>query len=186
MGVRKKVGEINQKMGLSIDALTKEFAGVRAGRASAALLEPVKIDAYGALMPLTQVGTVSAADPRVLVVSVWDSGLVRAVEKAIRDCGGNFNPMIDGQSVRVPIPALSEERRAELAKLTAKYAEETKIALRNIRKEGMNLIKNLEKNNEINEDEMHELSAEIEVLTKNSSATVVTMLANKQKDITKI
>lgn len=186
MDVDKRLEKINQKMKLSIDALAKDFSGVRAGRASAAILEPVKVDAYGALMPLNQVGTVSASDPRVLLVNVWDRGLVKAVEKAIRECGANFNPMIDGQTVRVPVPALSEERRAELAKLVAKYAEETKIALRNVRKEAMTLIKNLEKNDEISEDEMHELSDEVEDLTKKHTAVVSAMLVEKQKDIIKI
>ena len=114
-------------MEISIDAFSKEISGIRAGRASTTLLEPVKVEAYGSFMPLSQVGTVSAPDARMLVVNVWDRSLVKNVEKAIRESGANLNPAVDGQTVRVPIPPLSEERRQELSKLAAKYAEEAKI-----------------------------------------------------------
>ncbi len=186
MNFDKRLDQFNNKMTLSVEALMKEFSGIRAGRASAALLEPIKVEAYGSLMPLNQVGTISSPDARMLLVGVWDKGLVKAVEAAIRDCGANLNPIIDGQNIRVPIPPLSEERRQELAKLASKYAEDTKIALRNIRREAIDHVKLLEKEHEINEDEMHKLSEEIQELINHHSKHIDTLLASKQKDIMQI
>jgi ribosome recycling factor len=173
-------------MSLTIEALSKELSGIRAGRASVALLEPIKVEAYGTSMPMNQVGVISAPDPRTLSVNVWDKELVKNVERAIRDSGANLNPVIDGQIVRVPIPPLSDERRQELSKLASKYAEESKISVRNVRRDAMDFIKNLEKNNDIGEDEMHKLSDSIQDLTNDFSKQVDVKLLEKQKDITQI
>jgi ribosome recycling factor len=174
------------KMELSIEALGKELAGIRAGRATVALLEPVKVEAYGSMMPLNQVASVSAPDARMLSVNVWDKGMVKAVEKAIRECGANLNPAVEGQTIRVPIPPLSEERRQELSKLAGKYAEEAKIAVRNIRRDAMDLIKQLEKDGEIGEDVMHKLSDAVQELTNEFSKNIENALATRQKEITQI
>jgi ribosome recycling factor len=175
-----------KKMELSVESFVKELSGIRAGRASAALLESVKVDAYGSLMPLNQVGSVSVPDPRVLSVNVWDKGLVKAAEKAIRECGANLNPAVEGSVIRVPIPPLSEERRQELSKLAAKYAEDARIAIRNVRRDGMEFVKRLEKDGEIGEDQMHKLSDAIQDITGEFSKQVDTILSAKQKDITQI
>lgn len=186
MSFDSRLEQFKNKMELSLDALSKELSGIRAGRASTALLEPIKVEAYGSLMPMSQVGTVSSPDPRMLSVSVWDKELVKSVEKAIRECGANLNPSIDGQTVRVPIPPLSDERRQELSKLAAKYAEDAKVAMRNIRREAMDFVKQLEKDNEIGEDEMRKLSDSVQDLTNEFSKKVDTLLATKQKDIVQI
>lgn len=181
-----RLSQFKNKMELSIDAFSREISGIRAGRASTTLLEPVKVDAYGSLMPLSQVGTISAPDARMLVVNVWDRSLVKCVEKAIRESGANLNPAVDGQTVRVPIPPLSEERRHELSKLVAKYAEESKIAIRNVRRDAMDAIKKQEKNGEISEDDMKHLSDDIQNLTNDFTKKIETMLETKQKDIMQI
>jgi ribosome recycling factor len=173
-------------MELSLEGLSKELSGIRAGRAFTALLEPIKVEAYGVLTPMNQVGTISAPDARLLSVNVWDKGLVKSVEKAIRESGANLNPVIDGQVVKVPIPPLSNERRTELSKLAGKYAEDSKIAIRNIRRDAMDFIKALEKNNEIGEDEMKRLSNTVQELTDDFSKQIDAVLAAKQKDITQI
>lgn len=173
-------------MELSIEAFSKEISGIRAGRASTTLLEPIKVEAYGSLMPLAQVGTISAPDARMLVVNVWDRGLIKSVEKAIRESGTNLNPAVDGQTVRVPIPPLSEERRHELSKLTAKYAEEAKVAIRNIRRDAMDTIKKQEKDGEISEDDLKRLSTDIQSLTDDYTKKIETILETKQKDIMQI
>ncbi|MDO4974840.1 MAG: ribosome recycling factor [Alphaproteobacteria bacterium] len=186
MSLDSRLEQFKNKMDLSINSFSKDLSGIRAGRASTALLEPIKVEAYGSLMPMNQVGAISAPDPKLLTVIVWDRGLVKSVEKAIRDCGANLNPSVDGQTVRVPIPPLSDERRQELSKLASKYAEESKVAIRNIRREAMDFIKQLEKNNEISEDDMHKLSDSIQDLTNESSKKIDTLLAQKQKDILQI
>lgn len=181
-----RLKQFKDKMELSIDAFSKEISGIRAGRASSALLEPIKVEAYGSLMPLAQVGTVSAPDARMLVVNVWDRGLVKNVEKAIRESGANLNPAVDGQTIRVPIPPLSEERRQELSKLAAKYAEESKVAIRNIRRDAMDSIKKQQKDGEISEDDMMRLSDDVQNLTNDCSKEIETLLETKQKDIMQI
>ncbi|MDR0744464.1 MAG: ribosome recycling factor [Holosporales bacterium] len=186
MSLDSRLDPFKTKMILSLDTLSKDLAGIRAGRASAALLEPIKIDAYGSLLPINQVGAISAMDARMLSVSVWDKGLVKAVEKAIRDCGANLNPTVDGQTIKVPIPPLSEERRKELAKLVSKYAEDTKIAIRNIRRDAMELVKQLEKSGEISEDEMRKLSSSVQELTDDYSKQIDSLASTKQKTIMQI
>ena len=178
--------QFQNKMEHTVEAFSKEVSGIRTGRASVALLEPIKVEAYGSLMPLAQVGTVSAPDARMLVVNVWDRGLVKSVEKAIRESGANLNPATDGQTVRVPIPPLSEERRQELSKLAGKYAEEAKIAIRNVRRDAMETIKKQEKNGEISEDDLKGLSDDIQNLTNEYTKKIDKLLETKQKDIMQI
>ena len=186
MSLDSRLEQFKNKMEMSLDSFSKELSGIRAGRASTALLEPIKVEAYGSLMPMNQVGAISSPDPRMLSVSVWDKGLVKSVEKAIRECGANLNPSIDGQTVRVPIPPLSDERRQELSKLAAKYAEDTKVAMRNIRRDAMDFVKQMEKDNEISEDEMRKLSDSVQDLTNEFSKKIDNLLATKQKDIVHI
>ncbi|MFQ5765805.1 MAG: ribosome recycling factor, partial [Rhodospirillales bacterium] len=125
----------------AVEVLLKEFGGLRTGRANTSLLEPVMVEAYGSEMPMNQIGTVSVPEPRMLTVQVWDKGLVKAVEKAIMESGLGLNPSSDGQLIRVPIPTLTEERRAELAKVAAKYAEDARVAVRNVRRHAMDDLK---------------------------------------------
>ncbi len=171
------------KMQATVDAFAKELSGVRAGRANIGILEPIKVDVYGSMVSITQVASVSVVDPRMLSVNVWDVSNVKAVEKAIKECGGGFNPMTEGNSIRVPVPPLSSERRQELVKMVARYAEDSKIAIRNVRKDGMNSIKNMEKNGDIGKDDMHKLSDKIEEYTKHYVAKIDEMLSEKEKDI---
>jgi ribosome recycling factor len=184
--INPRLTEYDHKMESSIDSLVRELSGLRAGRASPNLLDPVKVDAYGSLMPLNQVGTVSVPEARLIVVQVWDKGLVKSVEKAIRDAGLGVDPSADGQNVRVPIPALNEQRRQELAKLAGKYAEDARISVRNIRREAMDALKKFEKDKEITEDDLHRLSAEVQTLTDDHIKKIDEHLAVKQKDIMQV
>ncbi|HEY6579033.1 MAG TPA: ribosome recycling factor, partial [Rhizomicrobium sp.] len=154
--------DVNRRMNGSLAALKGEFAGLRTGRANPALLDPVAVDAYGSSMPIAQLGTVSAPEPRMLTVQVWDKSMVKAVDKAIRDAGLGLNPQMDGQLLRIPIPELNEERRRELAKLAHKYAEQARVAVRNVRRDGMELLKKLEKDHQISQDEHRRLGEELQ------------------------
>src|ERR1700730_5972696 len=133
--------QTKHKMEGAVEALRKEFSGLRTGRASTSLLDHIQVDAYGSMMPLNQVGTVGVPEPRLLTVQVWDNGLVKNVEKAIRDAGLGLNPQPDGQLVRVPVPELSQERRQELGKIAGKYAETGRVAVRNVRRDAMDALK---------------------------------------------
>jgi ribosome recycling factor len=167
----------------AVATLKHEFAGLRTGRANPAILEPVMVEAYGNPMPLNQVGTISAPEPRLLTVQVWDKGLAKAVDKAIRDGGLGLNPQLDGQLVRIPIPQLNEERRRELAKLAAKYAEQARVAVRNVRRDGMDHLKRLEKDHVISEDQHRKLSDELQKMTDESVHEVDHALATKDQEI---
>lgn len=178
-----RLNEFEKKMNAGLDVLQREFTGLRTGRASINLLDPIKVDAYGSLTPLSQVGTVSTPEARMITVQVWDKGLVKNVEKAIRESSLGLNPAIDGQLVRIPLPPLTEERRQELVKIAAKYAEESRISIRNVRRDGMELIKKLEKDKEISEDEQHSLADDMQKLTDDFIKKIDELLAQKQKDI---
>lgn len=180
------INEIKRRMDGALKALHTEFSGLRTGRASASLLEPVMVEAYGSTMPLTQVGTVGVPEPRLLTVQVWDRGMVSAVEKAIMNAGLGLNPMSDGQLVRVPIPDLSEERRKELVKVASKYAEQGKVAVRNVRRDGMDSLKKLEKDGEISQDEHKRFADQIQAATDDFVAKIDEALASKEKDILKV
>lgn len=177
------IQDIDRRMDGAVKSLHAEFAGLRTGRASAALLEPIMVEVYGSMMPMNQVGTVSVPEPRMLSVQVWDKGSVKAVEKAIRESNLGLNPAVDGQNIRVPIPELSEERRKELTKVAAKYAENAKVAVRNVRRDGMDALKKQEKNGEISEDEQRRKSDEIQKKTDAHIKLVDDALAIKEKDI---
>ncbi|HYD30605.1 MAG TPA: ribosome recycling factor [Azospirillaceae bacterium] len=180
------ISDVKRRMDGALEALRKEFAGLRTGRASAGLLEPVHVDAYGSHMPLTQVATVSVPEPRLITVQVWDRGMVKAVEKAIRDAGLGLNPQTEGQTVRVPIPDLNQERRQELTKVAAKYAEQGRVAVRNVRRDGMDMLKRAEKNGDISQDEHKKLADQVQSLTDQHIKKIDEMLSSKEKDIMQV
>jgi ribosome recycling factor len=178
--------EFSRRMDGSIEALRKEFSGLRTGRASIHLLDQVVVSAYGSNMPINQVGNVNVPEPRMITVQVWDRGLVSAVEKGIRDAGLGLNPASDGQLVRVPIPELSQERRTELAKIAHKYAEQGRVAVRNVRRDAMDLLKKLEKDGDISQDEHRGLSEQVQKVTDEHIKRIDETLANKEKEILQV
>jgi ribosome recycling factor len=178
--------DLKRRMDGAVDNLYKEFGGLRTGRASANLLEPVNVEAYGSKMPLNQVATVSVPESRMLSVQVWDAGLVKATEKAIRDAGLGLNPQPEGNTIRIPIPDLNEERRAELSKIAGKYTENARISVRNVRRDGMDALKKMEKDGEISEDDLKRLSDEVQKLTDEKIQKIDTMLSEKEKDIMQV
>jgi ribosome recycling factor len=180
------IDDIERRMNGAVEALRREFAGLRTGRASAALLDPITVDAYGSKMPLHQVGTVGVPDPRMLTVQVWDQGLVGAVEKSIRDSGLGLNPQTEGNIVRVPIPELTEERRIELTKIANKYAEQARVAARNVRRDGMETLKKLEKDSEISQDEQRQWSQDIQTLTDDTVKAIDDALTAKDQEIMQV
>src|SRR5689334_18467677 len=171
--------ELEKRMTSAMDGLRKEFAGLRTGRASTTLLDPVVVEAYGQRMPLNQVGTVSAPEPRMLSVTVWDKGMVTAVAKAIREAGLGLNPLPDGSLVRIPIPELNEE----LSKVAHKYAEQAKVAVRNVRRDGMEVLKKAEKDHQISQDEHRKLNDDVQKMTDRHVKLVDEQLAAKEKEI---
>ncbi len=175
--------DIKRRMDGALDVLKKEFSGLRTGRASVNLLDTVMVDMYGSKMPLNQVGTVSVPEPRLLSVQVWDGDAVKTVEKAIRDAGLGLNPMPDGNNIRIPVPDLNEERRKELTKIAGKISENTRISVRNVRRDGMDSIKKMEKDGDISEDDLKRLSDEIQALTDEVIKSIDTSLSGKEKDI---
>lgn len=178
--------DLQKRMRGAVQTLKHEFAGLRTGRASVSLLEPVHVDAYGSSMPLSQVGTVNAPEPRMLTVQVWDRGLVIAVDKAIRSSGLGLNPQVDGQLLRIPIPPLTEERRRELSKIGAKYSETARVSVRNIRRDGMEHIKKLEKEHQISEDEHKKLHDKVQSATDAHIKEIDDALAAKEKEIMQV
>lgn len=178
--------DLSRRMEGALETLKREFAGLRTGRASPALLEPVRVEAYGGELPLSQVGTIGVPEARMLTVQVWDRALVGAVERAIRDAGLGLNPASDGQLVRVPIPILTQERRVELAKAAARYAEGARVAVRGVRRDGMDHIKAHEKKHEISEDDVAHWSDEVQKLTDHYIRRVDEILAEKERDIRQV
>jgi ribosome recycling factor len=178
--------DLNRRMNGSVTALKAEFAGLRTGRANTALLDPVHVDAYGTSMPISQLGTVGAPEPRLLTVQVWDKSMVKAVDKAVRDAGLGLNPQIDGQLLRIPIPELNEERRRELAKLAHKYAEQARIAVRNVRRDGMEILKKLEKDHKISEDDHRKKGEELQKVTDAHIRDIDHTLQVKEQEIMQV
>jgi len=178
--------EVEGQMEAAISALKKEFAGLRTGRASTALLEPLQVEAYGAMTPMNQVGNIGIPEPRMLSVQVWDKGMVKAVEKAIRDSGLGLNPSTDGQTVRVPIPPLTEERRRDLTKIAGKYTEQSRISVRNARRDGMEALKKAEKDGAISKDEHHDYSDIIQKLTDKTIKQVDELYVSKEEEIMQV
>jgi len=177
------INELRRRMTGALEVLKKEFSGLRTGRASASLLEPVQVEAYGSHMPISQVGTVNVPEPRMLTVQVWDRTLVKAVEKGIREANLGLNPITEGQTIRVPIPPLTEERRKELIKVAHKYAEQARISVRNVRRDGMDALKQQEKDHKIAEDQHRKASAQIQQLTDEFIKKIDESVAAKEKDI---
>ncbi len=184
--VKELFDDLKRRMEGAVEALKREFAGLRTGRASANLLNGVVVNAYGNKTPLLQVGTVSVPEPRMITVQVWDKSLVTAVEKSIREAGLGLNPAADGQFVRVPIPELSQERRLELIKVAHKYAEQTKVAIRNVRRDGIEGLKKIEKDGGLSKDEHRQRSEQVQKLTDDYIKKVDDLLQLKEKEIQQI
>ncbi len=178
--------DIKKRMEGAITALKSEYTGLRTGRANVHLLDPIMVDAYGASTPLNQVGGVSAPEPRMLAVQVWDRGVVGAVEKAIRNAGLGVNPIVDGQTVRVPIPPLNEERRRELSKLAGKYGEAARVAVRNVRRDGMDHLKKLEKDGDISEDQHKKFAEQVQQTTDQFVKNVDAAVRAKEEEIMQV
>ena len=178
--------DLTRRMDGALETLRRDFAGLRSGRASPALLEPVRVEAYGGEIPITQVGTIAVPESRMITVQVWDRTLVGAVERAIRDAGLGLNPSADGQIVRVPIPQLTAERRVELAKAAGRYAEGAKIAVRGVRRDGMDQIKGFEKKGEISEDDVVDWSGEVQKLTDSYVKRIDESFADKEREIKQV
>lgn len=178
-----ELNTIEEKMQKSVEALKRDFSGLRTGRAATSMLDSITVEVYGSRMPLNQVGSVSAPDAQTLSVSVWDKGSVAPVEKAIRESELGLNPMSDGTLIRIPVPPLSEERRVEICKVAAKYGENAKISVRNVRHEGMEMIKSAEKAKEISEDDAKRLHDEVQKLTDKYVDEVSAMLKHKETEI---
>ena len=175
--------DLQRRMQGAVDALKHDLVGLRTGRASTALLDPIQVEVYGAHMPLNQCATVSVPEPRMISVQVWDKGNVGPIEKAIRSAGLGLNPITDGQMIRLPIPDLTEERRKELAKLAGQYAEKARIAVRNVRRDGMDALKLDEKKHEISEDERKRFEVEVQKLTDTTIADVDAAAETKEAEI---
>ena len=173
-------------MGGALDALDREFNGLRTGRASASLLEPLTVEAYGSQMPINQVGTVNVAEARLLTVQVWDQQLVKAVEKAIIESELGLNPQTEGNLIRIPIPDLSEERRVELKKVAGCYAEQGKVAVRNVRRDGMDTLKQMERDGEISQDDQKSQADEIQKITHEHITLIDESLAIKEAEIMQV
>ncbi len=180
------IDDIERRMDGAVETLRREFAGLRAGRASTSLLEPVTVDAYGATMPLNQLANISAPEPRLLTVQVWDAGNASAVEKAIRESDLGLNPQREGQLIRIPIPELNEERRQELVKVAHKYAEQARIAIRNVRRDGMDTLKKNEKDGDISQDEHRAWADDVQALTDMHIGLVDEVTETKEKEIMQV
>jgi ribosome recycling factor len=175
--------DIQRRMHGAVEALKHDLGGLRTGRASTSLLDPIQVEVYGSNMPINQVATVSSPEPRMLSVQVWDRSNVTPVEKAIRNSNLGINPIVDGQNIRLPIPDMTEERRKELAKLAGQYAEKARIAVRNVRRDGMEALKTDEKKHEISEDEHKRLSTEVQKLTDDTIKEIDAAASAKEKEI---
>ena len=185
-GGEPDLDDVEKRMDSAIEVFRKELVGLRTGRASASLLEPITVEAYGSEMPLNQVSTVSVPEPRMLTVQVWDRGLAKAVEKAIRNASLGLNPIGEGQLIRVPLPELSEERRNDLVKVAHRYAEQARIAVRNVRRSGMDMLKKMEKDGDIGQDDQRLYADEIEGVTKRHVERIDELLASKERDILQV
>ncbi len=180
------LNDIEKRMRGALSVLKQEFGGLRTGRASAGLLDPIMVNAYGSKMPINQVATVSVPEPRMISVSVWDKGLVNAVDKAIRESDLGLNPVVDGTTLRLPIPELNQERRTELTKIAHKYAEQARVSIRNVRRDGMDLLKRLEKDHSISEDEQRTEAGKVQELTDKIIKEVDTALTTKEREIMQV
>jgi len=178
--------DLRRRMDGAIEVLRKEFGGLRTGRASASLLEPVAVSAYGGTLPINQLANVSVPEPRMITVQVWDRAMVKAVDKAIREAGLGLNPQTEGQVIRVPIPDLNEERRRELTRVSARYAEEARVAVRHVRRDGIEVLRRQEKEAEISQDEQRKLQQEVQHLTDDYIRRIDEALAQKDREILQV
>ena len=177
--------DLQRRMDGAMSALKQEFASLRTGRASSTMVEPIMVDAYGAMTPINQVGTVNVPEPRMLTINIWDKSLVGAAEKAIRESGLGINPVIDGTTIRLPIPELNEERRRELSKVAAQFAENARIAVRNVRRDGMDQLKKA-KADGMSEDDVKIWSDEVQSLTDEAIKAIDAALEHKQAEIMQV
>ncbi len=180
------IDDITRRMDGAIEVLRREFGGLRSGRATPSLLEPVVVEAYDSEMPLNQLASISVPEPRMLSVQVWDKTMVKAVEKAIQNADLGLNPIVDGQLVRVPIPELNEERREEMSRIAGKYAEESRVAVRNVRRDGMDKLKRMEKDGDLSQDDHHLWGEEIQTITDDHVGKIDEMLESKQQEIMQV
>jgi ribosome recycling factor len=180
------IDDIERRMGKAIDVLKQEFVGLRTGRASVSMLDPVRVEVYGSMMPINQIGTVSVPEPRMISVQVWDKSNVKAVEKAITASGLGLNPQADGTLIRIPIPELNEQRRKELTKVAGQYAEQAKVAVRGVRRDGMDSLKKSEKDGDLGEDDVKMYQEEIQKLTDDATKKIDEMLAQKTKEVLQV
>ena len=186
MAQEELLKDLRRRMDGALEVLRKEFGGLRTGRASTSLLEPVQVNAYGGMVPLNQVASVNVPEPRMISVQVWDRSVVKAVDKAIREAGLGLNPQTEGQVIRVPIPELNEERRRELTRIAAKYAEQARVSVRNVRRDGIEALRRLEKDSEISQDEHRKLDREVQQLTDDHIKRIDETLAQKDKEILQV
>ncbi|MGI9493217.1 MAG: ribosome recycling factor [Geminicoccaceae bacterium] len=177
------IADLEKRMNGALEVLRKEFAGLRTGRASTSLLEPITVSAYGSEMPINQVAAISVPEPRMISVQVWDKGMVQAVEKAIRTADLGLNPAVDGTLIRVPLPELSEERRVEITKVAGRYAEQARVAVRNVRRDGMDQLKRAEKSGDISKDEHHKSGDRVQQITDETIKKINETLVQKESEI---
>jgi ribosome recycling factor len=178
--------DLSRRMHGAVSVLKSELAGLRTGRASTNLLDPIHVDAYGSSMPINQLATISVPEPRMLSVQVWDRGLTQAVDRAIREANLGLNPIVEGQLLRIPIPELNAERRQELVKVAHKYAEQARVAVRHVRRDGLDHLKKEEKDGGMGEDESRALAEQIQKLTDSTIAEIDQLLAHKEAEITQV
>ena len=180
------IDDLKRRMNGALEVLRDEFNGLRTGRATPALLEPIQVDAYGSSVPISQVGTISAPDARLLSVQIWDNSLISSVEKAIRESELGLNPQTEGNVVRVPVPQLSEERRVEMTKVASKYAEQARVAVRNVRRDGIDGIKKMEKDGVISQDEQHAWADEVQAITDATIKKIDEAVTAKEEEILQV
>ena len=186
MAEEPDIDDLQRRMNGALEVLRQEYSGLRTGRASASLVEPIVVEAYETEMPMNQVATINVPEPRMISIQVWDKSQVKAVEKAIQNSGLGLNPIIDGQNLRIPIPELNEERRVELAKIAGKYAEQAKISVRNVRHDGMNKLKKMERSGDVSEDDAHIWSDEIQQITDDVIKKIVETHESKESEILQV
>jgi len=186
MSAQFDIADVKRRMAGAVQSFRSDLASLRTGRASANLLDPIQVDAYGALMPLNQVATVNVPEPRMITVQVWDRGMVQAVEKAIRDSNLGFNPATEGQVMRIRIPELNEQRRKELVKVAHKYAEEARVAARHVRRDGLDTLKKLEKDGHVGKDDLDRFSEQVQKATDATIVEIDQALVAKEKEIMQV
>lgn len=180
------LSDLNRRMHGAVTALKSELGGLRTGRASANLVEPLTVEAYGATMPLNQVATISVPEPRLISIQVWDRSMIQPVERAIRESSLGLNPIVEGQLLRIPIPELNAERRQELVKVAHKYAEQARVAVRHVRRDGLDQLKKEEKSGGVSEDDQKKLADEVQKLTDSTISEIDGILATKEDEITQV